>query len=992
MKFTLVLLCFFLSGFAALLYETAWTREFATVFGTSELAVAAVLAAYMAGLASGSAIAARVVARVTRPVLVYGALELGIGLWALAVPWWISALRGVYVAWFGGAPELPDHLGAAALAFQLGSTFAILAPCSALMGATLPLLARHAVHSDDEIARRVGALYAINTAGAIAGTLSAGFVLLPALGLRYTVFAGAALNLVVFGLAVLAARGAAATPASASPPVRAELRWILPAIGFAGAASFASEVLWTRLLSHVLGGSTPSFASMLASFLAGIAIGSALAARVARTREAAARGFALAQLGCAITAWGAFRAANFLPALSAAVGASATNPAPAMLAAIVVLVPLTLCIGACFPFAVRLHAPHADAAAAASGRVYAWNTLGSIVGSVATGFWLLPMLGLAGMAAACIALHLLLALGAAVVAEPRRKGIAAAALVAAVALALASPSAPWGLLRHAVFAGAPAVGLPAFLGVGRTANVTLFDEGWRWRLFSNGLPEAAIRRSGVPPEPARETEWLSILPHLARPDAKRMLIVGLGGARTLAAVPAAFETVDVIELEPKVETANRAAQPRADRDPLDAARVRLRFGDARGALALTSQRWDAIVSQPSHPWTAGASHLYTREFFELARDHLTPSGVFVQWIGASLVDAELLASLIATLRTVFPELEVFAPESSVLIFVASREPIDTLANAPRALAASSEELARGGILRIEDVAAAFALASEDAAALADGAELLTDDHNRLAAGLRLRNESKAAAARVATREPLASRSAGFDLAVLARRLAARGFGPRIERLASALVSNEADRSLLRGWAAIEAGESLEAAQQFERVRSERPGDPAAALGLALVRRGSTDSVALGLEPRGAALVAGWRANTSEDWEALRALDPALAGWHPGELMHPEAARLRAQWRIALPGAEAELAQQALEVLAPLLARSTSKVDLMLWASAAVRSGDPELAWAALDGVAQELRARDLRDWLRVAELARGLPDHPRGAELERQLEALDAQR
>ena len=189
LRFPLLLLCFLLSGFAALLYETAWTREFAFVFGTSELAVVSVLAAYMGGLAAGAGVAARLAPRVRRPVLVYGLLELGIAASALAVPSAIRAATALYTLRLRRASRRRPRQGQLAGAlFYLLCSFAILLVPTGLMGATLPLLARHAVRRDDEIGRRIGLLYAINTAGAVLGTLCAAFVLLPALGLRATVY------------------------------------------------------------------------------------------------------------------------------------------------------------------------------------------------------------------------------------------------------------------------------------------------------------------------------------------------------------------------------------------------------------------------------------------------------------------------------------------------------------------------------------------------------------------------------------------------------------------------------------------------------------------------------------------------------------------------------------------------------------------------------------------------------------------------------------
>src|SRR5688572_3677295 len=188
-RFALLLGCFVLSGFAALLYQTVWTRELSFVFGTSELAVAAVLAAYMGGLALGSAAAARFAPRLRRPVRAYGWIELAIAGLALLVPAGIHAVAALYAALLGRASELPQA-GTASTLLQLAGAAAVLVPPTALMGATLPLLSGWAVRVDRQLGSRVGALYAVNTAGAIGGTVCAAFWLIPELGLRRTAWVG----------------------------------------------------------------------------------------------------------------------------------------------------------------------------------------------------------------------------------------------------------------------------------------------------------------------------------------------------------------------------------------------------------------------------------------------------------------------------------------------------------------------------------------------------------------------------------------------------------------------------------------------------------------------------------------------------------------------------------------------------------------------------------------------------------------------------------
>ena len=555
-RFALLLACFFLSGFAALLYQTAWTRELSFVFGTSELAVAAVLAAYMGGLALGAATAARFALKLRRPVLAYGVLELAIAGSALAVPAAIRGINAVYVGMLGGGAELPAGGAGAAALFQLGAAFAVLLPPTAFMGATLPLLARHAVRSEAEIGSRVGVLYAINTAGAIAGTVCAAFWLMPELGLRRTVWTGAALNGLVFALAALLARGAAVPPAPEAPraaptPAAGAATWILPAIALSGAVSFAYEVLWTRLLGHLLGGSVHAFATMLASFLLGIALGSALAAHLATSRERAAVGFGVAQLGIALTSYAAYALADRLPDLSVALGAGPGAPLASAAVAAATLLPITLCIGATFPFAVRLLAMSAEQAAGGTARTYAWNTAGAIAGALGAGFLLLPRLGFAGTLSVGVAANLGLAAVAALATRPRRARLAAVAVAAGALLLVLPAQPPWALLSSNPLWKGSTPGEIVFSAVGRSSTVLVFDQEQRFRLTTNGLPESAIDRIGFLPlaNPAR---MLGLLPPLLRPETREVLVVGLGGGMALEGIPSTVESIDVIELEPEV--------------------------------------------------------------------------------------------------------------------------------------------------------------------------------------------------------------------------------------------------------------------------------------------------------------------------------------------------------------------------------------------------------------------------------------------------------
>ena len=922
----------------------------------------------MAGLAAGSAVAGRLVTRIRRPVLWYGLLELGIAISALAVPWAIRGATWIQTATMGGRSAPPSAGEVSAALFYVAAAFALLVVPTGLMGATLPLLARHAVRRNEEVGRRVGTLYAVNTLGAVAGTAATAFVLLPALGLRATVYVGAATNALVFGAAALLARRAAAATAgpAASPAHLTHFHWILPLTALSGAVSFSYEVLWTRLIGQIVGGTIQGFATMLGSFLLGIALGSAVAARLARDPARAARGFAAAQLGTACLSLLAFLAVGRVPELARAIGAGHAGAlAGNALIAAMVLLPASLCIGAVFPFAVRLLARDETQAGPAAARVYVWNTLGSITGALAAGFFLLPVLRFEGTLSLAVALNLGMALVAAASVKPTAKLVAGLAVAGLATLAIVRPDTPWTVLRHSSMLQDTSAwsGELSYYGVGRSSTVLLLDQGRGWRLTTNGLPESLIVADGPAPFDQEPARWLGMLPPLLRPELRDMLVIGLGGGITVEAVPSSVEAITVIELEDEVVHAHEWLASRRGRSPLHDPRVRLVVNDARGALQLTDARFGAIVSQPSHPWTAGASHLYTREFFSLAASHLEPGGVFVQWIGLAFVDQDLLRSLVATLLDVFPHVALFRPSAGAVLFAASDRPIDPVATAGAALAATPADYARFDLRVPEDVACAWELDLDDARAFASGAPVITDDRNPLATRSARLGRSTMAGGKGSARlfesyEPLAETGDGLDPVYLARRLAERGAGDRALRLANA-EPDLAARFTAVGWANSVIAPQR-AAPAFRRALNEDPAAQSARFGIlhrlkGRVEAGDAEALALAapLEGTAAAVVRGWRLAAGSEWSELAAQDGELAAADPRDPSQLDALRLRIQWRIATPD---EARQTELTALATdLLAASDRAPDVLLAAQAFAAADEPGDALALLDFVSRRRR-------------------------------------
>ena len=523
-----------------------------------------------------------------------------------------------------------------------------------------------------------------------------------------------------------------------------------------------------------------------------------------------------------------------------------------------------------------------------------------------------------------------------------RFGAHDAAAAAALLLIVLPTAQPERLLRASPLGGAFG-GSIGYLAVGRSSTVGLFSDGVGWRLTNNGLPESFIRPAGYPPE-SNAAQWLSILPVLLRPDTARMVIIGLGAGITVSAVPSSVASIDVIELEPEVVAANRTVPQRADGDPLADPRVSIRYGDARGALILADRRYDAIVSQPSHPWTAGASHLYTREFFALVRSRLEPRGVFVQWIGSAFVDPERLRALLAAQTEVFAHVQVYRPDRGAIVMVASDEPFDVAATAAQAIAGAPRDYAVAGIHRIEDVIAALSLDDDGTRAFTEHARANSDDRNLLAT-----SDSPSQAVRnrwvdtaFAPHDPLPAYADAVDLAKLVRAVQGSGRGERIEKLAARLDPPRSELAL--GWIALGAQHRRQAGRHFTAALESVPKPESAAIGLAL---SDPKADTAQLSDRARAVVLGQR---SPDLEFARGHDEQLAQWQPGELLYPEAAELRARWRLEL-GEQSDLAP-ALGIIDTRLEHGSLPRLLLFRAELAARDGKTDLAWLSLDALGE----------------------------------------
>ena len=696
LKRAALLAVFTFSGASGLVYEVLWTRRLTLIFGSTTLAVSTVLAAFMGGLAAGSYLLGAWADRHRdRALQAYGLLEIAIGVLGLAVPFLLKAVEAVYL---GLAPALENAPMAFFVAQFLLVGLVLVLPC-VLMGGTLPVLARWLVGREDEIGARVGALYAANTLGAALGTASATYVLLPNAGVREGELSAVAINALA-GLAALAmaraarprtsaapagaAPEAAALPETAARPSPAGARLVLAATALSGFACMVDEVAWARLFALVFGSSAYAFGLMLLQFLVGMAIGSAVFARIRRAPPRRVLGVAL----CAGTFAGlaGIAAVPRLPVLymrgfPAVRDSFSLVQAWQILETAPLLLPLAACFGVAFPAAIAAIAD-LDRMGRGVGRVTAWNTAGTVAGAFLGGFVLVPQLGLRAaltVAAAATGVAGVLALRRDVSTGARR--LVPAATAVALAAALLLPAWPRGLLAQgAGFYAAIYETAQGLLNADKASELLFYEDGIAttlsvdrqgpYRFYrSNGKTDA----STDPGDMANQL-LLGHLPMLAHPDPKDVFMLGLGTGVSAAAVARyPVRSIEIADIEAGSREATRLFAPE-NRNILADPRVRFLVADGRNALLARKTSYDVIISDPSDVWVAGVGNLFTREFYALARSRLRPGGVMVQWFHGHSLPPEQMKLIVATFRSVFPHTSFWRPNRGDVILLGTVEP------------------------------------------------------------------------------------------------------------------------------------------------------------------------------------------------------------------------------------------------------------------------------------------------------------------------------
>ena len=680
-------LLFTVSGFAGLIYESIWSHYLKLFLGHAAYAQTLVLALFMGGMAVGSWLCSRWSERWKNLLRGYAIAESLIGLAALIFhPVFVAATHSAYT-------DILPALGgeASASLFKWTLAGALILPQSVLLGMTFPLMSaglirRYPAAPGESLAM----LYFTNSFGAAIGVLASGFFLIEALGLPGTMQVAGALNLALAGVVwVLAGPG---EPALAVPAARIDsrggrpLRLFLAVALLTGAASFAFEIGWIRMLSLVLGSSTHSFELMLSAFILGIACGGYW---VRRRIDSIADpvGF----LGIVLTTMGLLALAT-LPLYGQIFGLmqvviqalARTDSGYALFLvsshgiALAIMFPATFCAGMTLPL-ITYSLLRGGEGEKAIGAVYSANTLGSILGVFFAAHIGMPVLGLKGLIACGAALDAglgLVLLWRAGGARSLRLGAAALCLVCFATVLAGVNLDPYkmasGVFRHGDLYTTREATMLSHRD-GKTTTVSLMDFGTDRSLRTNGKSDGAINMDPNGPRVSDEVTMTltAALPLAYRPDATNAAVIGIGTGLTTHTLlgSSALRSVETVEIEPAMAEASMRFAPRnsnAFADP----RSHIVFDDAKTFFSTHNRKYDIIISEPSNPWVSGVSSLFTSEFYRLVRRHLNDDGVLVQWFQMYEIDASLIASVLRALGETFPDYAMFASTGSDLLIVA----------------------------------------------------------------------------------------------------------------------------------------------------------------------------------------------------------------------------------------------------------------------------------------------------------------------------------
>ncbi len=687
MRYTklIVWLIFICSGASGLIYEVIWMRQLTLIFGSTVFATSTVLTAFMAGLALGSYYFGRKIDESTQsPLRIYALLEAGIGAFCLVWPLILAALGAIYVLIHRHVTS--EFYTLSLIRFVL--TFGILLIPSTLMGGTLPVLTRFFVKRLEQLGTNIGILYALNTFGAVIGTVAAGFFLIEALGVRWTLGVGIAINFAVAAIALALTQKVSGTEADEPPEETQhaesedvsylpERQLVLWAIGISGFCALAYEVLWTRIMVFFLGSTTYAFATMLAAFLFGIALGSMVFSRwVDRIKQPVAV-FGIVQLGIGLFALILMPAFEELYGMSQAFQSTfGSSRFWAFFSCFLVMCLPTFLMGASFPLVTKIYTGNARQLGRSIGNIYAVNTVGSILGAFCAGFILIPLLGIRPSIVLTVVLNT--GIGCFLIFRSKQLTETGKSLLQGVGIGM--PVLNTGLavvllltvnqplfLKSTIFkTQRPGDTLIDYNEEVDATVTTLKDDEGVYRLYVDTNQAADASRWDSPSH-----RVIAHLPLLLHPRPKQALVVGFGMGLTSHSITQHGVRVDAIELSSGVISAAQKHFTHINGNVFENPLFNYRLNDGRNHILMTKTKYDMISTGIIHPLvSAGSSNIYTADFYRLCRRILSEDGIMCQWVPLHRLPESHYKMIVRTFIEVFPHTTLwykYTPDFVILI-------------------------------------------------------------------------------------------------------------------------------------------------------------------------------------------------------------------------------------------------------------------------------------------------------------------------------------
>lgn len=668
-------------------YEVIWFKQFSHVWGSSTVAMASVVGTFLLGLGVGAWMWGAVADSVAKPVLWYGLCEFGIGLLALIIPWETDVLWRLSVDYYAGFREFPT-----CYAFvRVATTFVVIGPSCVLMGGTLPLIVSQFAARQD-LGKATAWLYGINTLGAAAGCYLIGFHVLPEFGLFWSNVITAIANIVVgIGAILYAGVAAAQGPHTAATPEQTKVESDLPIEGrentwplyfvaaSTGCAALMLQTVWNRQLALILGSSTYAFSAMLIVILLGMGTGSLVFRAMLRTGVDHLS--FLAELMVAIM-FSTVVGMQLLPLAADCAGMAIplrSNPITNAMFCIAGSASLeflpAMGMGIMFPCLVHLIGQTTGSAGMSVGKCYASNTIGALVGTVATTIWVLPTwgthhaTGLALLIYFCTAI--ILAMSSKRSVRPRvAVGLAGVICAQFCGIGDNSIQINRGTFLYGYNLKDPVQPEVLFFKEGTTSNVLIEKNGKQTLFRVNGKIDG-----GTGGDMSMQL-GLAYLPRFLNPTATRVLVIGFGtGVTSGASLLFPVTHVTCCEIEPAIICGSSFFGD-VNHKPLESPRFNAVYDDARAYIQGTSDKYDLILSEPSNPWIAGVSNLFTAEFYAIASEKLAANGIFAQWIQTYAFAPQDYAMIVRTMRDVFPHLRLIRISDGDTILCGSNESLD----------------------------------------------------------------------------------------------------------------------------------------------------------------------------------------------------------------------------------------------------------------------------------------------------------------------------